>query len=100
MISRHAQRLLRFHHAHYQTQDFWNFRTAIYQIAEKNGLAAVGRDNGEAAGLGSDIPWRNLVVKNRKQFQQLFVAAVDVSNDVERPMLVLKVVPQRLEFDF
>jgi hypothetical protein len=94
MISRNAERRAVFNHFHDQAQHFWNLGSAVNQITNEDRSATIWRSHTWCCRSFVD-----LVTELNEQSGQLFVATVHVPDDVERPMLVLQVIPKRLSHD-
>jgi hypothetical protein len=84
---RDGQRAPALDHTHDELQDLGRGRPAVDEVAEEDGLAPVG------------VAQRVVVAERAQQRRQLVEAAVDVADDVERPVLVPLVVVQRLARD-
>jgi len=88
MVSRHAERVSGSHHFLHHAHHLRNLRPTIYQIANKTPLSA-GRRLIKTARVF-------FITQLSQELNQLIEASMYVSDDVERAMLVLQVVPQRL----
>ena len=100
VIARNTQRRPGRDHAHRQLQNLGNFWPPIHQIAKKNSFPALGRLRGVsrhaiAIGLLFDG-----ITEVGQQIDQFVKTAMHVSNNVERPVFVLQIVPQRLALNF
>ena len=97
VVAGHAERRSGLDHAHHQPQHVGNLRPAVHQVAEEDRLATLRRM------VDAEIrsPSRSSTGRSRaaQQLAKLVEAAVDVADDVERAVLVLAVVPQRLALD-
>src|SRR5258707_4466059 len=81
VISGHAESAACFDRLHDQANNFRNFRPAIHEITYDNQLPATGMSPCSAR-LG-------LISKFPQQLGQFVKTAMNVANDVERPVLVL-----------
>jgi hypothetical protein len=91
MISWYTQRAPGIDHLLYQSHRVGNPWTAVHQVPKEDRLSPIRR----LINAGR-IP---LVAELSQQLHELFATAVNISNDVERPMLALQVVPKRLTGD-
>src|SRR5580765_3699663 len=91
MIAGNTESFAGFYHFLYQPDDLRNLRAAIHEIAHKDGPSS----------------FRMVVNAIRifcigqllEQLYKLVIAAVNIADDVERPVLMFQVVPERLARD-
>src|SRR5579862_1258971 len=88
MISGHAECSSRLHHPHHKPQNLHDFWPAIDKITDENCLAAVGRSDAKISAFQL-----NRVSQPLKQRIHFIETAVDVANNVKRPVFLLQVVP-------
>src|SRR4051794_35402519 len=76
-------------------------RAAIHQVSQKDGLATFGMgierssaERGQPGNVG-----RHLVTQSLQKLLELVATAVDVADDVERPVFLATVVPERHALD-
>src|SRR5215467_6170946 len=81
-------------HSHDEPQHFWNPRPAVYKITNKDSPSTIRRNCPSAfrAVLES-------IAEACKESGELIIAPVNITDDVKRPVFMLKVVPQRLTRD-
>ena len=89
VVAGNAQRHARADHGHNQPQDRWRRRAAVDEVAKEHGLAPLGVTR--VVAVVGDRP-----AELTKQIDQLGVATVDVTDDVERPGLVAPIRPEPL----
>ncbi|GEM_PF-5104843 len=87
VVARRAEGVSGLDHAHDEPQDIGDLRPAVDDVAEEDGLASLGMASAD------------LVAESRQQLDQFVVAAVDVTDDIERPVLVPLVVVERVADD-
>jgi hypothetical protein len=90
-----AERRTGLHHRHHRAQDAGGVRAAIHEVAQEDRLSAGGMAKHGAA----PVARLRCVTQLSQQAGELRLAPVDVSDDVEGPLLVLQVVPERLPHD-
>jgi len=86
VVAGHAERRVGPLHAHRQAQHAGRVRPAVHQIAEQDGFAA-GR-------MARHAVFARDIAKLHQQRLQLGAAAVNVADQVERPVLVAAVGPE------
>ena len=98
VIAGDAVRLSGRNHFHDQAEDARRVGSAVDKIAEEDGFAPGGRNNGLRTGGWIGIRL-NRIAESREQLDQLVVAAVNVADDVERAGFRFLVVVERLAFE-
>jgi hypothetical protein len=94
MIAGDCERTSGCDHVHDEPQDARRIRTAVDQITDEDRAAPIGMFAHRATtALVRDI------AKQIEQSLQLLAAAVDVADDVERPVVCAPVAPQTLAHD-
>ena len=87
VIARNAVRATRFAHRHHNVQNIDHARPSIHQIAHKNRLAIL-------------VTPHAAVIRRVFQFLpasfQFVAAAVNIADDIERPVFAFAIIPQRL----
>src|SRR5579872_441746 len=81
-------------HPHDEPQHFRNSRSAVDKITNEDGPSTIRRNCPVAFSLVLKS-----VAELSKQSGELFIAPVDIPDDVKRPLLMLQVVPKRLARD-
>src|SRR5688500_16550029 len=81
VVAGHAVRRLGRNHSHDELENIGNPWSSIDEVAKEHGLSS-SRMAPDAFRAGS-------VVERLQQFLELIRAAVDIPNDVERPMIAL-----------
>jgi hypothetical protein len=92
VVARHTGSAAVADHSHHQTQDPWAVGAAVDEVADEERLAAGGMDGGRSVRS-------HLVAELGEQRNELLGAAVDVTDEVERPVVVTAVGPPALPFD-
>ena len=92
VISRNAKRNSLCNHRHHKVQCLDDLGSTIDKIPKKQEFPIWRRHY--AAGRGSD-----LISQLLQQFDQLVITSMHVANDVERPAIILAIIPQRLALD-
>src|SRR5262249_60622795 len=82
-------------HVHPEPQDARNLGAAVDEIAQEDRLSPLGMTRRRAAVAVR----RDLVAELLEELHELVEAAMDVADDVEGPVLVLPVIPERLALD-
>ena len=98
VISRHTQRTAEVHAIHHEADDLWNLWPAIHEVANKNHLPTFWM-------MPRTSALSSFVAELGQQLHQFIKTSVNIANDVERSMLLLQIIPQRLPlnhggFDF
>ena len=78
VISWHTERLARAHHVHHEPQHVGSARSAVHQVAQKDGPPVGSR-----------------ITQQSQQLEQLVKAPVHIADDVERAQLIAPVGPER-----
>src|SRR5215469_166321 len=81
-------------HSHDELQHFWNPRPAVYKITNKDSPSTIRRNCPSAFRLVLES-----ITKACKKCGEFLIAPVNIADDVEWPVLMLEVVPQRLTRD-
>ena len=89
MISGHTDALFILHHFHHEPQNVGRFRTAVNQIANKNGFPICRILNIKRAVRTV----QNFVAKLFKQFAEFVETSVHVADNIKRPVLIFTIVP-------
>src|SRR5438270_12666061 len=88
MIARNAESRSSIDHSFHKLNDLWDFRPTIDQIPNENCFPSGWR-------LCSTV-LISCIAELFQQLQQLVITTMDVADNVERPMLMVQIVPQRL----
>jgi hypothetical protein len=91
VIAGHTQSRTGLRHRHDRLQRVDDTRAAIHQVTQEDRLASIRMTPRSAA--VANVP------ELLEQILELVATAVNVTDDVERPSLVLPVIPQRLTLD-
>src|SRR5262249_5829335 len=98
VVAGHAKRGAGCNHAHGQPKHARDVRSPINQISQKGGFTACRMTHFER-GIRTGVSMRDLVAERLQKCSELVEAAMNIPDDIERPMLVLSIVPERLALE-